>query len=253
MYLFFSKEIFESEGCARITGGDVNHIRNVLRMKEGEKVRVSDGASCCYTAEIADFGDEGQEVNLRLLSREEGGTELPARVHLFQCLPKQEKMEWVIQKNTELGVAEIIPVASRRCVVKLDAKKAATKVTRWNAIAESAAKQSKRLVIPEVKPVMSFAEALRYASAFPHRAIPYENAEGMKATRSFLEGLGSGEDIAVFIGPEGGFEPEEVEAAIAAGFEPLTLGKRILRTETAGMTFLALAAFFLEEREERIQ
>ena len=156
-------------------------------------------------------------------------------------------MELIIQKTVELGVAEIIPVAMKRCVVKLDDKKGRQKTERWQAIAEAAAKQSKRGIIPVVREPVSFAEAVKEASDMEVKLLPYELAEGMGATRKILENLPKGADIAVFIGPEGGFAPEEAEAAKAAGIEPVTLGKRILRTETAGLTVMAWIMYQLEE------
>ena len=171
-------------------------------------------------------------------------------------------METVIQKAVELGAAEIVPVASKRCVVKLDAKKAAARVTRWNAIAESAAKQAKRMIIPEVHEVLSYREALQYAQSAgagiqahgqpdtalrPVLLIPYENAEGMQKTRKLLSSIAPGQPVAVLIGPEGGFDEAEVEQAEQAGFQTITLGKRILRTETAGMTVLSILMYLLEE------
>ena len=156
-------------------------------------------------------------------------------------------MELIIQKTVELGVAEIIPVAMKRCVVKLDDKKGRQKTERWQAIAEAAAKQSKRSIIPVVREPVSFAEAVKEASDMEVKFLPYELAEGMDTTRKILENLPKGADIAVFIGPEGGFAPEEAEAAKAAGIEPVTLGKRILRTETAGLTVMAWIMYQLEE------
>ncbi|MBQ5422199.1 MAG: 16S rRNA (uracil(1498)-N(3))-methyltransferase, partial [Clostridium sp.] len=151
------------------------------------------------------------------------------------------------QKAVELGAYRIIPVATRNAVVKLDEKKAAQKVVRWNAIAESAAKQSKRSMVPQVAGVMKFAEALAEASSYALKLMPYENAEGIGATRRAVSSAAPGTDIAVFIGPEGGFDPAEVEAAEAAGFYPVTLGKRILRTETAGLCILSALMLQLEE------
>ncbi len=245
MYLFFvdGGEIGENE--ARITGPDVNHIKNVLRMKPGDKLRISDGERLCYNCQIRDLEEEA--VSLSLLSKDEDGTELPARIVLFQGLPKGDKMELVIQKNVELGVFRIVPVAARRSVVKLDPKKAEAKVRRWNAISESAAKQSKRTVIPEVSAVLSFKEAVDQAGDFDCRLFPYEHAEGMEETRRLLSEVKPGMRIAVFIGPEGGFEEEEVEYARAKGFTPITLGRRILRTETAGMALLSALMFQLEK------
>ena len=172
-------EIRETQ--ARITGPDVNHIKNVLRMKPGEKVRISDGEAFCYNCVIeayteADDGDEAA-VLLKILSRDEDGTELPAEIVLFQGLPKGDKMELIIQKNVELGVTAIVPVAMKRCVVKLDEKKASGKVARWTAIAESAAKQSKRTVIPEVTMPLTYRQAMDKAASLDVILVPYENEE----------------------------------------------------------------------------
>lgn len=245
MYLFFVDGRDIGEETARITGPDVNHIKNVLRMKPGDKVRISDGESLCYNCVIESFS-EGEAV-VKLLSRDEDGTELPAEIVLFQGLPKGDKMELVIQKTVELGIHRIVPVATKRAVVKLDAKKAEARVRRWNAISESAAKQSKRTVIPEVSPVMGFREAIDSAAAFDCRLFPYENAEGMDYTRKILSEVKPGMRIAIFIGPEGGFEEEEVIYAKERGFLPITLGRRILRTETAGLALLSALMFRLEK------
>ena len=245
MYLFFVDGRDIGEETARITGPDVNHIKNVLRMKPGDKVRISDGESLCYNCVIESFS-EGEAV-VKLLSRDEDGTELPAEIVLFQGLPKGDKMELVIQKTVELGIHRIVPVATKRAVVKLDAKKAEARVRRWNAISESAAKQSKRTVIPEVSPVMGFREAIDSTAAFDCRLFPYENAEGMDYTRKILSEVKPGMRIAIFIGPEGGFEEEEVIYAKERGFLPITLGRRILRTETAGLALLSALMFRLEK------
>lgn len=155
-------------------------------------------------------------------------------------------MELIIQKAVELGAYQIIPVASRRAVVKLDKKKEEAKLRRWNAISESAAKQSKRRIIPQIAPVMEFREALSAVSGFDLACIPYECESGMEAVRKFVGQADAGQRIAVFIGPEGGFEEAEVEAAVQAGVVPVSLGKRILRTETAGLCMLSVLAFKLE-------
>lgn len=245
MYLFFVDGGDIGEESARITGPDVNHIKNVLRMKPGDKLRISDGEKLCYHCRIRDFG-EG-EVLVSLISKDEDGTELPAKIVLFQGLPKGDKMEFVIQKNVELGVFGIVPVATKRSVVRLDAKKAEAKVRRWNAISESAAKQSKRTVVPEVFSVLSFKEAVDRAADFDCKLFPYEHAEGMEKTRELLAKIRPGMKVAVFIGPEGGFEEEEVDYARDRGFMPITLGRRILRTETAGMALLSALMFWLEK------
>lgn len=172
--------------------------------------------------------------------------ELPARVYLFQGLPKADKMELIIQKAVELGVSGIIPVASRRCVVKLEEKKAAARRQRWQGIAEAAAKQSRRGIIPEVCQVTDFREAVRMAAHMDVRLIPYELAEGMDKTRALIDGIRPGQSVAVFIGPEGGFEQEEISLAAENGIEAITLGRRILRTETAGLAVLSWIGYALE-------
>ncbi len=155
-------------------------------------------------------------------------------------------MELIVQKAVELGVHEIIPVAAKRCVVKLDEKKAAGKVNRWQGISEAAAKQSRRGVIPVVRAPVSFREAVETARDMDVRLIPYELAKDMSHTRSLIEAVEPGQRIAVFIGPEGGFEESEIQAALAAGIEPVTLGRRILRTETAGLAVLSWLMYHLE-------
>ena len=222
----------------RITGPDVNHMKNVLRMKPGEEILISNGVDKDYRCQVETLDSDA--VTARILSVDEEGTELPGKIYLFQGLPKQEKMELIVQKAVELGVYQVIPVAMKRSVVKLDARKEETKIRRWNTIAESAAKQSKRIVIPEVTGVMSVKEGLAYAADFDLKLLPYENARGMAATKEQVEAVRPGMDIAVFIGPEGGFEETEVEEARATGFYPVSLGKRILRTETASLTMLSI-------------
>ena len=229
-----------------IDGPDVNHIRNVLRMNPGEEVNVTDGSGeKVYRCAIASIGED--KVELNIMWAQEKGMALPSKIYLFQGLPKSDKMELIIQKAVELGVYEIIPMATARAVVKLDQKKAAAKVKRWQAISESAAKQSKRLLIPEVKEPVKFSEALKLASDLDVRLIPYELAEGMDGTRRIIQSVKPGQSVAVFIGPEGGFEEAEVELAKEAGFQAITLGRRILRTETAGMTVLSILMYQLEE------
>lgn len=245
MYHFFVTPAQIADGYAVITGQDVNHIRNVLRMKQGEQVAVRDGISRNYICELETIGTE--EIRARILSSEEDSSELPAKLYLFQGLPKSDKMELIIQKAVELGAYEIIPVATRRAVVKLDKKKEESKVKRWNAIAESAAKQSGRMLVPQVKGVMSLGEAFSYAAGFDLNLIPYELAEGMEQTREILSRVRPGMQVGIFIGPEGGFDVAEVDNAIGAGIYPVTLGRRILRTETAGLAALSILMFQLEE------
>ena len=155
-------------------------------------------------------------------------------------------MELIVQKAVELGVYEVIPVAMKRCVVRLDDKKAASKCKRWQTIAESAAKQSKRGIIPKVHDVLSVEEALAYAENMQVKMLPYELATGMEATKELVSSIRPGDSVAVWIGPEGGFDEKEVMTATECGFQAISLGKRILRTETAGMTVLSILMYQME-------
>ncbi|MCM1244512.1 MAG: 16S rRNA (uracil(1498)-N(3))-methyltransferase [Roseburia sp.] len=244
MYRFFVpvEQIWEDQ--AEITGDDVNHIRNVLRMSPGEKVVISGGQGMDYYCIIRDV--QAERILLEIERKEAVKTELPVKLVLFQALPKADKMEWIIQKAVELGVSEIVPVRTRRAVVRLDEKKAAKKQQRWQTIAQAAAKQSGRGIIPEVHPVQSFPEALAYAKQLEYRLIPYELYEDMPETFERVAQACKGNSIGVFIGPEGGFERGEVEQAMEQGACPVSLGRRILRTETAGLTLLSVLMFQIE-------
>lgn len=251
MYHFFVDPSQICDTSVIITGDDVNHIKNVIRLKNGDEISISNGEDGRdYRCQIEEITETQVVCKLRFIK--EDGVELPAKVYLFQGLPKNDKMELIIQKTVELGVYELIPVAMKRCVVKLDEKKAKSKIARWQTIAEAAAKQSKRAVIPQVKEVMTYRQALEYAKEMDVKLVPYEmenildNASGMAGTKKLMESLHAGQRIAVFIGPEGGFEQDEIDAAISLGMNPVTLGKRILRTETAGMTIMAWIMYQLE-------
>ena len=244
MNRFFGKSENMFSDYIIIDGADVNHIKNVLRMKTGEEVMVSGGNNTDYHCRISEISDD--EIRLSIVERLESDKELPARIHIFQGLPKSDKMELIIQKCVELGVYEIIPVSMKRCVVKLDDKKASSKIARWQAISESAAKQSGRSIIPCVRNVMSYKEALNYAFTMDYTIVPYELAEGMEATKAALANIKPGMDVAVFIGPEGGFDVSEIAEAGEKGMVPISLGKRILRTETAGLAVMSIIMYHLE-------
>lgn len=246
MYQFFVEPSQIQGNRIVITGSDVNHIKNVLRMKAGDEIAVSNGMDGKeYRCGIETFTEDEIVCGLRFIK--EDGVELPSKIYLFQGLPKADKMELIIQKAVELGAFEVIPVAAKRCVVRLDEKKAAGKISRWQGIAEAAAKQSKRAVIPKVHSVLSMKEAVAYAQNMDVRLIPYELAEGMQHTKQMIEAVKPEQSIAVFIGPEGGFEESEIQMAREAGIEPVTLGRRILRTETAGFTVISWLMYQLEQ------
>ena len=234
----------------RITGPDMHHMRHVLRMAEGDAVTVVSGDATLYTCEIEAFREDC--AVLRIRSAETGRSELPAQITLFQGLPKGDKTETVIQKAVELGAYEVVPVSMKRSVVKVDPKKAGAKLARYRGIAEAAAKQSGRAYVPQVGPFMTLPEAAAYLEAghFTKVLVPYECADGMAKSRAVLEDVRPGDRVAVFIGPEGGFEQDEVEMLKDARGQVFSLGKRILRTETAGMTVLSLLMFRLECLEE---
>ena len=247
MFQFFvdKSQINEELSLAFITGADVNHICNVLRMRTGEQFYVTDGESKGkYLCALKSASEE--QVVCDILRNITESSELPCEITLYQGLPKADKMELIIQKAVELGVSRIVPVSTKRSIVKLDDKKAGAKIGRWQGIAEAAAKQSKRDVIPEIGGVMTLREALAEAADFEVSMMPYENAEGMAFTRNLLEQIKPGQRIAIFIGPEGGFDDSEVEAALERGTQPVTLGRRILRTETAGLAMLSMLVYVLE-------
>lgn len=245
MYQFFIEPSAVDKEHIEITGQDVNHIKNVLRMRIGEKIAaVNEAEGRKYLCEIQKLGEEC--IICGILSEEETDTELPSKIYLFQGLPKGDKMELILQKAVELGCFEVVPVTCKRCVVKLEEKKQKSRVQRWQSISEAAAKQSGRRIIPRVHEVMRFSEALTYAADMDIRLIPYERAVNMEKTRSLLASLRSGQRIAVFIGPEGGFEEAEIEEAKKIGVIPVTLGRRILRTETAALTILSWLMYALE-------
>lgn len=251
MHHFFVTEsqINQEKKQIVIQGSDYNHIKNVLRMKIGEEMLVSDGNGTDYVCKIESYNETENinEVIASITHETFEGTELSSKIYLFQGLPKSDKMELIIQKAVELGAFEIIPVATKRSVVKLDDKKAIAKNKRWNGIAESAAKQSRRSIIPKVKEIMTFKEALNYAKTLDINIIPYENYKDMSETKQIMENVTSAESIGIFIGPEGGFDENEVDLAVEQNLKRISLGRRILRTETAGLMIISVIMFNLEE------
>ncbi len=244
MYRFFVDEDNHSQDEIYIQGDDVNHIRHVLRMDIGDRIMVSTGRGVDYECEIAEYMD--QSIRLKIEKETPAITELPVAITLFQALPKKDKMEYVIQKAVELGATSIVPVQTRRCVVKLDEKKAEKKIARWQAIAKAAAKQSGRGIIPKIYPVHTMDQALDMATDYECNIIPYEMYDDMSSTMEIVRQAVDKRSIGIFIGPEGGFERSEVEVAISKGVNPISLGRRILRTETAGLAILSVLMFMIE-------
>lgn len=247
MYQFFVSRDQVNRDYVTITGQDAHHIVDVVRLRVGDEIRVSSEDGKNYLCRIAELGDAFVQADI--LS-DSATTELPGEIALYQAIPKGDRMETVIEKTVELGVNRIIPVAMKYCVVRLDEKRAEAKRKRWQGIAESAAKQSKRSLVPEIGPVLTFSEALSDAKGYDRILLPYENEEGMEGTRRCLEGLRPNQRIAVLIGPEGGFAPEEIKAAEGMA-ELLSLGRRILRTDTAAITMLAMLMLTMELQSTR--
>ncbi|MGN0242902.1 MAG: 16S rRNA (uracil(1498)-N(3))-methyltransferase [Lachnospiraceae bacterium] len=245
MYRFFIDSDAVSDSIITITGKDYNHIKNVLRMSVGEELTVSNGVDREYVCTISSYDNDS--VQLKIIDINSIDVELPLHITLFQGLPKADKMELIIQKAVELGVYEIVPVMTQRTIVKYDEKKTEKKVQRWNEIAKSAAKQAKRGLIPKVTIPMNFQDALFYAQSLDVNIIPYEEAKNMDVTRETLTQLVKHNSCGIFIGPEGGFDESEIMLATNADMKPITLGKRILRTETAGMAVLSMIVFATEK------
>lgn len=246
MYRFYVEQNQIQEATVTITGSDVKHIKNVLRMKPGEKVIICNGQGKDFYCIIK--GESDERIIADIVEICDTKTELSGKLYLFQGVPKKDKMELIIQKAVELGVYEIIPVMTRRTVVKLeDRKKELKKLERWQAIATSAAKQSNRGIIPVIKETMSFKDALGYAGNLDEKLIPYENAEDIEKTKNIIHNIKANHAVGFFIGPEGGFEESEVGLAMQTGVKPITLGRRILRTETAGLAILSMIMLQMEQ------
>ncbi len=245
MHRFFVDGVNAQNDNIIITGDDVNHIKNVLRLKSGDEILVGDGNGMDYQCRIEDIAQD--MITASIVDVFKNAAELPVKITLFQGMPKSDKLELIIQKAVELGAYEIVPVLTKRTVVKIDDKKAGKKIDRYNGIAESAGKQSGRGIIPEVKPFMTFKQAIDYAKTLDMNLIPYEEAKGIEYSREVIKDIKSKKSLGIFIGPEGGFAKEEVDMAVAMGAKCITLGNRILRTETAGLAVLSIIMFELDE------
>ena len=229
------------QGDLLVIREDAHHILHVLRKESGDYLTVCDGHGQDYQCEIVSAAADG--VECRILQRKPAETEPLVKLTLFQGLPKAEKMEWLLQKGVEIGICEFVPVAAERSIVKLEDKKAASKLTRWNKIAESAAKQSGRGVLPVVQPVMTVQEAIKTFDKYDLVLVLYEEDRKRSLKTILRDQKVMPQNVALWIGPEGGFEPSEVEQLVSAGAVTAGLGPRILRTETAGMTAAALILY----------
>ncbi len=232
---FFTETIDETKGI--ITGDDAKHIAKVLRMHTGERLVACDTMGKDYDCVIAELSDK--EVALTVERVYPSETEPTVKVTLYQAMPKSDKMELIIQKAVELGVSTIVPVQTKRCVSRPDAKSMAKKLERYNRIAMEAAKQCGRGRIPQVLPMLDYSEAIAAMKADDRAFLFYENS-----TSSFRKELEQGvSSVSIMIGAEGGFDEAEVEQALAAGVASLSLGKRILRCETAPLAALSIIMY----------
>lgn len=224
-----------------LNANDSKHIKTVLRSKIGEKVTVCDKNGLDYLCELVSLNSE---VTAKIINKTENISEPKTKITLFQGLPKADKMELIIQKSVELGINSIVPIKTSRTIVKLE-NNADKKLQRWQKISEAAAKQSERGKIPKIENILNFKEAIKYAILnFDDVIIAYEN-EHKNRIREFISNF-SGKSIAVFVGAEGGFEEDEIEYAKENNVKIITLGNRILRTETAGFTILTILLYELE-------
>ena len=238
---FINKESIDS-GFISITGEDYNHIRNVLRYKLGDELIVSDLTGVDFRVVLSDFGQG--KITARILESFRNSTESEVQITLYQALPKSDKMDLIIQKCVELGVHRIVPVLTERIVVKLGQGDADSKITRWRRISFEAAKQCNRGLIPDISVPVVFDEALKTGTADDLCIIPYEKDKKNKL-KNYIQNSKDIKKISVLIGPEGGFSEEEVEKAIKSGFIPISLGPRILRTETAAIAVVSILMYEL--------
>ncbi len=243
MFNFFTKENQRQSDRYVITNTDFNHIKNVLRMSVGDTFLVSENgiSNLCEIESI-----ESDSLIAKIIEENYNDTNLPIKIHLFQGLPKGDKMELIIQKAVELGVESIVPVEMNRCVVKIDDKKKKSKIQRWQAISESAAKQSKRNTIPEIQEILTYKQAMTKADEMDLFLVPYESKNGMEDTKNALSQIKPGMSIGILIGPEGGFDEKEIAQAIENNGKVISLGKRILRTETAAITSVSMCMLYAE-------
>ncbi len=249
MRRFFVEEGNIKEDKVTIRGDEARHIAQVLRLKEEDKIKVFTGKGREYLIEIREASKK--EVIGRILKESSLDTEPPIEMTLIQGIPKSNKMDFIVQKVTELGVKRIIPVITQRTIVKLNEEKARARRNRWQRIALEAAKQSGRAIIPEVDEVTTFVQSLNNISEENLNLIPWEEEETSTSLKKILKQFTVNRKrltvngITIFIGPEGGFTSGEVEAAKKRGALSVSLGPRLLRTETAGLAALVMILYEL--------
>lgn len=241
MRKFFVKNEDIKDGIARINGDDAHHIINVLRFKIGTKLIISNGKNQ-YVVSVIDI--ENSSVILKIIEEYNQVVESPINITLYQGLPKSDKMDLIIQKCTEIGIKKIVPVETEFSTIKIKEKNIYNKISRWKKISLEASKQSGRSIVPDVLMPVGFKDALESLNEFDLCLIPYEKETNMRL-KDVLKKNFDAKNICVFIGPEGGFSENEIMAAIEYGAIPVTLGPRILRTETAGIVTSSIILYEL--------
>jgi len=247
MYKFFVNKNQIKNNKITINNDDVNHIKNVLRLSKGEKIEISNSDNGeSYICEILDFNNN--TVNCKIIEKNENVSESNIYLHVLQGLPKSDKMELIIQKCTELGVKEYTPVSLNRCIVKLNGKDEQKKVERWQKISEVAAKQSKRNVIPKVNNILKLDEVVKLIQEYDIMLVAFEEEKNNSIKQELVK-LDKNQNlkIGILIGPEGGIEREEIEILKQAGAKIVTLGNRILRTETAPIVMASIIMYQLDQ------
>lgn len=228
----------------KIIGEDAKHISQVLRHKQGDVLEIGDGVGFDYTCEIIEMSK--REILLKVIEKKENLSEPKVKITLFQCLPKGSKMDLIIQKCVELGVTEITPFYSEFTIVKVN-DKTDNKIERYQKVSETASKQSRRGIIPKINSPLSFDEAIKLSKNFDLSLIAYEKEKNM-TLKKVKENINKEiKNICVFVGSEGGFSIDEIEKSVEIGIIPITLGERILRTETAGMVLANLLIYEFDE------
>lgn len=245
MSIFYIKNEQINEGNAYIEGEDVKHIKDVLRYNINDNIDICDENGIKYIAQIINMAKE--KISLKILKVSEETSEPSVNITLFQGLPKADKLEMIIQKCTELGVSEIVPVITERVIVKLDEKSASKKLERWNKIAQEAGKQSGRQKIPKVKNINNLKNLIEILPKYDILLLPYE-CEKEVTLKSVLRNLDKNvKNIAIFIGPEGGFSENDLKLLNLPNVKKVTLGPRILRTETAGLATVSIVLYELQD------
>ncbi len=237
MSRFFVPRDAVQDNIIVIKGDDLNHIKNVLRKKPGDKIVCFDPAGFEYETELVSYGNT--QAVLKVIASAQKQTEPAIRIVLAQALPRSSKMDDIVQKATELGASEIIPVITERTVAK------GSRTERWNRISKESAEQSGRAIVPAVRDTVSFDELLRTAEGFDLKILPWE-CEESRTLKSVLSEKSELSSILLLIGPEGGFSPSEASKASEKGFMTVSLGKRILRTQTAGPAAMAMILYEME-------